>query len=71
MNGILGKKIGMTQVFTEDGERLAVTVLEAGPCHIIQQKTEEKEGYSSFQVGFEDKKESRKAHSHYLLHQRI
>lgn len=59
MNGILGKKIGMTQVFTEDGERLAVTVLEAGPCHIIQQKTEENEGYASFQVGFEEKKESR------------
>jgi large subunit ribosomal protein L3 len=59
MNGILGKKIGMTQVFTESGERLAVTVLEAGPCHIVQQKTEENEGYSSFQVGFEEKKQSR------------
>jgi large subunit ribosomal protein L3 len=59
MNGILGKKIGMTQVFTENGERLAVTVLEAGPCHIVQKKTPEKEGYSAMQVGFQEKKESR------------
>lgn len=56
---ILGKKIGMTQIFTEDGNLIPVTVIQAGPCPIVQKKTEEIDGYTAVQVGFEDKKESR------------
>lgn len=59
MNGILAKKLGMTQIFTEDGKRVPVTVLEAGPCEIVQVKTEEQDGYSAYKVGFQDQKESR------------
>lgn len=57
--GILGKKIGMTQVFAEDGKRIPVTVLEAGPCVVQSVKTPETDGYSSVQLGFDDTKESR------------
>jgi len=53
MKGILGKKIGMTQVFTEDGTLIPVTVVQAGPCTIIQKKTQEADGYTAIQVGFE------------------
>lgn len=56
---ILGKKIGMTQIFTEDGNLVPVTVIEAGPCPVIQKKTDEVDGYSAVQVGFADKKERR------------
>ncbi|MBQ9624989.1 MAG: 50S ribosomal protein L3 [Clostridia bacterium] len=49
---ILGKKIGMTQVFTEDGLVVPVTVVEAGPCAIVQKKSMEKDGYEAVQVGF-------------------
>ena len=55
--GILGKKIGMTQIFAEDGRLIPVTVVEAGPCSVVQKKTVEKDGYSAVQVGFGDKKE--------------
>ena len=58
MNGILGKKLGMTQVFTEEGERVAVTILEAGPCDVLQQKQDES-ALTAIQVGFEEKKEFR------------
>ena len=51
--GIVGKKIGMTQVFTEDGRLLPVTVIEAGPCPVVQKKTVEKDGYEAIQVGFD------------------
>ena len=54
---ILAKKIGMTQIFAEDGELIPVTVLEAGPCVVTQVKTEENDGYSAVQVGFVDKRE--------------
>ena len=57
MNGIIGKKIGMTQVFEQDGRIIPVTVIQAGPCVITQIKTMEKEGYCSVQLGFDDKKE--------------
>jgi large subunit ribosomal protein L3 len=57
--GILGKKIGMTQIFTEDGSRIPVTVIEAGPCQVQAVKTEEKHGYNSVQLGYEDTKERR------------
>ena len=59
MNGILAKKLGMTQVFTEQGECVPVTVLEAGPCVVVCHKTEEKDGYTAIQVGFGLVKESR------------
>ncbi|HEY8419782.1 MAG TPA: 50S ribosomal protein L3 [Clostridia bacterium] len=54
---ILGKKLGMTQVFSEDGTVIPVTVIEAGPCYVSQVKTEEKDGYSAVQVAFLDTKE--------------
>lgn len=50
--GILGKKIGMTQVFTEEGHLIPVTVVEAGPCYVIQKKTVATDGYNAIQVGF-------------------
>jgi len=56
---ILGKKLGMTQVFTEDGNLVPVTVIQAGPCPVVQKKTVEVDGYCAVQVGYEDKKESR------------
>ncbi len=56
---ILGKKIGMTQIFTEDGNLVPVTVIEAGPCPVVQKKTVEVDGYTAVQVGFADKKEKR------------
>lgn len=57
MAGIIGKKVGMTSFFTEDGKNVPCTVVEAGPCVVTQVKTEEKDGYKAIQVGFDDKKE--------------
>ena len=57
MKGILGKKLGMTQIFTEEGIVLPVTVVEAGPVVVTQIKTNEKDGYNAIQVGFKDAKE--------------
>ena len=57
MKGLLGKKVGMTQIFTEHGEVIPVTVVEAGPVVVTQIKTAEKDGYTAIQVGFEDAKE--------------
>jgi large subunit ribosomal protein L3 len=57
--GIIGKKLGMTQLFLEDGSVVPVTVVEAGPCKIIQKKTKEKDGYNALQLGFLAKKEQR------------
>ncbi len=54
---ILGKKLGMTQLFGEDGILIPVTVIEAGPCRVIQKKTAENDGYEAVQVGFMEKKE--------------
>lgn len=56
--GILGKKVGMTQLFTEDGLVIPVTVVEAGPCTVVQKKTVETDGYNAIQVGFGDKREN-------------
>lgn len=53
MKGIIGKKLGMTQIFTEDGTRIPVTVVQAGPCVVTQKKTTDIDGYSAVQVGFE------------------
>ena len=57
MEGLIGKKVGMTQIFDENGNVIPVTVIEAGPCTVVQKKTEETDGYSAVQLGFEDKKE--------------
>lgn len=54
---ILGRKLGMTQIFNENGKVVPVTVVEAGPCVVLQKKTEEKDGYNAIQVGFEDIRE--------------
>ncbi|MCE5194583.1 MAG: 50S ribosomal protein L3 [Nitrospiraceae bacterium] len=60
MIGILGKKLGMTQIFTEDGKMVPVTVVEAGPCCVIQIKTLEKDGYEAAKIGFQEvRKEKR------------
>lgn len=57
MPGLLGKKIGMTSVFTEEGKNLPCTVIEVGPCVVTQVKTTETDGYNALQLGFEDEKE--------------
>ena len=59
MKTILGKKVGMTQIFSENGEIVPVTVIEAGPAVVTQIKTVETDGYYGVQIGFEDKKETR------------
>lgn len=59
LNGLLGKKVGMTQIFTEEGERIPVTVIEAGPVTVTQKKTEAKEGYNAVQVGFDELNEAK------------
>ncbi|MBX6394560.1 MAG: 50S ribosomal protein L3 [Alicyclobacillaceae bacterium] len=56
MKGILGRKLGMTQVFDEEGRVIPVTVIEAGPCVVLQKKTVEKDGYVAIQLGFGEKK---------------
>jgi len=55
--GILGKKLGMSQVFRDDGRIIPVTVIEAGPCNVLQVKTKAKDGYDAVQIGFGEKKE--------------
>ena len=57
--GLLGRKIGMTRVYSEQGQAIPVTVIEAGPCVVLQKKTAAKEGYNAIQVGFGPKKEAR------------
>ena len=57
--GIIGKKLGMTQIFDEHGNVIPVTVIEAGPCTVVQKKTVETDGYEAVQLGFEDVKESK------------
>ncbi len=57
--GLIGKKIGMTQIFTENGKVIPVTVIEAGPCVVTQKKTTENDGYEAVQVGFGDVKLNR------------
>lgn len=57
MSGIIGKKIGMTSIFDEDGKNVPCTVIEAGPCVVTQVKTKEKDGYEGIQLAFDEKKE--------------
>ncbi len=53
--GILGRKVGMTQIFQEDGTAVSVTVIEVGPCRVLQLRTRERDGYEAIQLGFLDK----------------
>src|SRR5688572_13196685 len=57
--GLLGRKIGMTQIFDEEGRVVPVTVVEAGPCPVIQVKSQEKDGYNALQLGFAEKRTKR------------
>ncbi len=59
MKGILGKKVGMTQIYGQDGEIIPVTVIEAGPCFVTQIKTKATDGYDAVQVGFDEVKQAR------------
>lgn len=59
MKGLLGKKVGMTQIFDDDGKAIPVTVVMAGPCYVTQVRTEESEGYASVQLGFGEVNPSR------------
>jgi large subunit ribosomal protein L3 len=56
--GLIAKKLGMTQLFAEDGTLIPVTVMQAGPCRVVQKKSVESDGYTSFQVGFDDVKKA-------------
>jgi large subunit ribosomal protein L3 len=60
VKGILGEKLGMTQVFTDDGHALPVTVIKAGPCRVVQVKTEERDGYRAVQLGYGDRRSATK-----------
>src|SRR3954466_3547206 len=53
--GLLGRKVGMTQIFDESGNVVPVTVIQAGPCHVLQLRTKERDGYEAVQLGFLDK----------------
>ena len=57
MSGLIGKKIGMTSIFDDSGKNVPCTVIEAGPCVVTQVRTEEIDGYSALQLGFDDKTE--------------
>ena len=57
MKGLLGKKVGMTRIFREDGQMVPVTVIEAGPCPVVQIKTHDTDGYNAVQLGFQEKKD--------------
>jgi len=59
IEGLIGRKVGMTQMFLDDGTLSAVTVIEAGPCFIVQKRTSEKDGYEAIQIGFEEAKPQR------------
>jgi large subunit ribosomal protein L3 len=59
MAGLIGKKVGMTSIFSAEGKNIPCTVIEAGPCVVTQVKTVEKDGYDAIQLGFDDKKEKK------------
>ena len=59
MPGLIGKKIGMTTIFSEAGKNIPCTILEVGPCKVVQIKTEEIDGYNAVQLGFSEQKASR------------
>ena len=57
MSGLIGKKVGMTSIFDENGKNIPCTIIEAGPCVVTQVRTKEVDGYEALQLGFDDKKE--------------
>jgi len=59
MKSLIGKKLGMTQIFDDEGRRVPVTVIEAGPCSVVQRKTAATDGYEAIQIGFGEQKEQR------------
>ena len=63
MSGLIGKKIGMTSVFSADGKNIPCTVIEAGPCVVTQIRTEENDGYSAVQIAYDEKKEKQTSSS--------
>ena len=63
IEGIIGKKVGMTQVFAEDGAMVPVTVIQAGPCLVVQKKTSDKDGYDAVQIGLVEKISNRRVTS--------
>ena len=63
IEGIIGKKVGMTQVFADDGALIPVTVIQAGPCLVVQKKTSEKDGYDAVQIGLVEKVSNRRINS--------
>lgn len=62
--GLIGKKLGMTQIFAEDGRRIPVTVVQAGPCIVLQKKTVANDGYNAIQVGFGSKETAKASNAH-------
>lgn len=71
MIGLIGKKLGMTQIFTDKGERIPVTVIEAGPCRVVTRKDKETHGYNAVQLGFEkleDKKVNKPMKGYFAKH---
>ena len=56
--GILGRKVGMTQVYDDSGKAVPVTVIQAGPCHVLQLRTKDRDGYEAVQLGYHNKKRS-------------
>jgi large subunit ribosomal protein L3 len=59
VKGILGKKIGTTQIFSQDGLLIPITIIEAGPCKVVQSRTRDKDGYEAFQLGFDEIKKEK------------
>ena len=59
MDGLIGRKIGMSQIFAEDGTLVPVTVIQTGPCTVVQKKTQQKDGYTALQLGFGSRKPKR------------
>ena len=63
MSGLIGKKIGMTSIFNEEGKNMPCTVLKVGSCTVTQIKTKDKDGYSAIQIGYGDKKDKKTSKS--------
>ena len=61
VDGVIGKKVGITQIFDEFGGAVPVTIIQAGPCVVVQKKTREREGYDALQLGFVDPSRKSKA----------
>ena len=67
MSGLIGKKIGMTSIFDENGKNIPCTVIEAGPCVVTQVRTKGVDGYEALQLGFDDKNEKPVSYTHLTL----